>query len=280
MDEPGQATAGMTRQERAGAWMLLVCLLVVAVWETAAFLNRRPHRPFSTTAQDYELFNPVMPDAEVRRIPVASNPTEPNLVALLVSPRQPDGGLLLLGRLVHGYNMVDCMRIKGYRVDLVHDLPTDPGPSGPEEGASLVQVWRLTAETGERSLWMTSLHRGRNLEPVRRDVRSMAFPRIDIPDDPDWTPDGITWSSLRHPVAGLRRYVRAKWNASRNDPWVFIGLKKAPWASDEWFTLVTHTLGNDLRPDQEAESLEQVRHLHQWMAASLRDWHRRTQGEP
>jgi len=343
------------RTERLVAAVLIACLLVVGFWEGMAIWSRRPWEPFSLTAADFDDFAPSSGQWEIRRVPVSSDPVEPNILAFAMVPRSGTSGVPVLARLVHGYNMRDCMRIKGYKVELIGGLGVEGGkwkvvggrreagggtreeeggepegqvgttrrvvrpggndtaensrkdakaPEGEwkEEGGRRegvggesggagesenrrmgerdtgMQLWRLTSETGEVAVWITSLLRATDFEPVDRDVRSLPFPRIGVPDDPRWLPEGITLRSLRHPATSFRHFLRTKWNNARCDPWVFLGLKQPPWASEEVLTLVANSRGIPVSPANEAEVVRDVLAAHAFLQQQLKEWAGRSGG--
>lgn len=292
------------RGETAVAGTLVLCAVVVAFWEVMAQRSRRPWEAFDLTASDFEDFAFESPGWSVVPRAVSASPIEPNIVMYVASRRSgamtqdhversgnsaPAGVSLVLLRLVHGYNMPDCMRIKQYHVDLIADthgaaelkqkasefLAAGAGGAPSAQARGRLQFWRLTSSVGDRSIWVTSMLRAGDMLATDRDTCSMPFPRVGIPDDPDWALDGITIESLRRPVAGLRRALRAKWNKSRCDWRVFLGLKQPPWASEEMLTLVSSSSGLRVRPESESRAAVGVLEVHLAFYRSLVRWQRR-----
>ena len=290
------------RRESIIAAILVLCTLLVAFWQVMAFRSRRPWVPFTLTAADFASGELAPPGWDVRRRAVSSSPTDPNIIMYEMRRRPspddppPDAGGRngyrrdpVLARLVHGYNMPDCMRIKHYGVVLLADTHGSPddrrrampllgtGEAGRarREGHALetdecrLQFWRLTSSVGDVSIWVTSMLRAGDMLATPRDVRSMPFPRVGIPDDPDWMPEGVTWEGLRHPIVNLRKAMRAKWNNSRCDWRVFLGLKQPPWASDEILTLVSVSAGGSVARETETQVARHVLDAHLLFHRSL-----------
>ena len=241
MDEPVTSAAGRGAARRRAGPPLVVCtcLLVAGVWMALAHWSQRPFQGFELTAADFAAFRFRDPDWSLRQtVPVMADPAEPNILAFRL---QGPGGRVVTARLAHGYNMCECMRLRGYTVTL---LSADLGGSGR-------QVWRLTSQTGHIAIWVTSLLRANGFGPSGVDVRALAFPRVGVPDEPGWSPQGVTAAGLRHPVAGLHAFLRSRWNASRCDWLTFLGLRQPAWASGELLTLVTASDGLSLTPENE-----------------------------
>jgi len=234
----------ITRQSLVAA-LLVFCVVLVAFWEIMHNRSRRPFEAFELTNEDFHDFAPAAAGWRVAERPVSTTAIEPNILCHQFTSRTNDSAVV--ARLVHGYNMQDCMRIKGYEVELVAGL-NSKRTSSIEHSTSMAnashstpytQTWRLTSPAGDISLWLTTMLRAGDFAPTDVDVRSMAFPRVGTPDDPNWVPRGITLRSLRHPIRNLRRAIRAKWNKSRCDPLTFLGLKQPAWADENLLTLVT-----------------------------------------
>lgn len=191
-------------------------------------------------------------------IPItAIDPAEPNIMTLAATLESGPEHTATI-RLVHGYNMPMCMKIKGYTVEPIRDVPTP----------LRVQYWRLTSSTGDTSFWLTSMIRADTFAGTATDIRSMAFPRIDTPDDPNWVPRGFNREDLQHPGAAMRRWFRARWNGARTDLLTFLRLRQPAWASDEQLTYIT--LG---KPAQDTEAtLLQLQQLHTAVLANLQAW--------
>jgi hypothetical protein len=108
--------------------------------------------------------------------------------------------------------------------------------------------------------------------PTAVDICSMAFPRVDVPDDPRWIPRGFTWADLRRPVASLRAWTRARWNASRTDLLTFLRLRQPAWASEELLTFVTRNVRPTITGENEEEVLNSLITVHTQMLESLQAW--------
>jgi hypothetical protein len=278
------------RRETAIATVLVVCVALVVFWELMSSHSRREQEAFAFTAESFANFALASPAWSVQPIPVAPDPLEPNILAYAVTPRgDATGARAVLLRLVHGYNMVDCMRIKGESVDLIadsreNDLSEGGGP--PAAFANLPstldprplplppnrQLWRLTSPSGRVSIWASAMLAAHDFQPTSRDTRSMPFPRVGTPDSPDWLPQGLTWKSLRNPIRNGHLFLRAKWNSSRADLLTFLGLRQPAWASDEVLTLVATSLATTIPPDGEADTARDVLAAHTLLADALRNW--------
>lgn len=304
----------------------MTCTLIVALWLVMARQSGQSFKPFDLTARDFEGFEPFLTNGSVRPIPVsASDPAEPNIAAYVVESGERRAGrgkrqegssltinhepltIQLLTRLVHGYNMPMCMKIKGYTVEeygnlkpetrnLSHTKPNNHGihknahsnlTSQVSSSTALTQVsgitsqvsspipiqlWRVISSDGERSIWVTTMIRAGDFSPTLVDICSMAFPRVDVPDDPGWIPRGLTWASLRHPVASLKQWGRARWNASRTDLLTFLRLRQPAWASEELLTYVTCSIDPAVKSDNEVEIERAVVLAHTEMLEVLRVW--------
>ena len=270
--------------------VLVLCVVIVAFWEIMSNRSRNPFRVFQLTAVDFQGFAPVSSYWHVRPYSVPADPIEPNILTYSVtSPGEEGAGFQGIGksgqnqfwvRLVHGYNMQDCMKIKGYKVALIRtihcmssnetaNLPADGNPGNGNKG--IHQVWKLTSSVGDVSIWMTSMLRTGDFNVTDVDVRSMAFPRIGIPDDPGWLPRGMTLKSLRHPIRSFQKLLRTKWNNARCDPAVFLMLKQPAWASDELLTLVTAL--NNLRAGENEDKITgEVIAVHNFILSELQRW--------
>ena len=339
MDRPDQKGVGGATERRL-AVLLVLCVAVVVFWEAAALFSRRPFEPFQLTAEDFRNFEPASEQWAIHPMPVGADPAEPNILAYEFSrpprrrealesqerPMAPEESGAARGsvmvRLVHGYNMCDCMRIKGYQVELVREIgrqeagfqvsgvsaahggpgsvraaaDTEVGPPGgtqrsatqvseisPAGGiedreaslpdpASRRQVWRLTSATREASIWITGMIRAGDFSGTDVDVRSLAFPRVGIPDDPRWVPRGVTWASLRHPIGNFRSFLRAKWNSSRCDLATFLGLRQPAWANDALLPLVAAWRGPPVPREREPAVSAEVLAAYDALYAELRKW--------
>ena len=100
----------------------------------------------------------------------------------------------------------------------------------------------------------------------------MAFPRVDVPDDPRWIPRGFSWSDLRHPSVSLRQWVRARWNASRTDLLTFLRLRQPAWASEELLTYLTRSVNPDITGENAGDVRKVVVAAHTEMLEALQRW--------
>ena len=273
------------RRNRGEFWvaaLLIACVVLVAFWEIMSNRSRRPFEPFALKAADFETFAPESDRWHIRAMPVSPDPIEPNILVYLLTPREERAGGPVLVRLVHGYNMVDCMRIKGDEVELLADTRRaldGSSEAAPRDDGRQLQIWRLTASTGREAIWITSMLRVGDFGETGVDTRSMPFPRIGIPDNPGWWPQGLSWKSLRNPVRNLRLFLRAKWNASRADLLTFLALRQPAWASDELLTLVAASTDEVIGGEDEAAARRQVEEAHAFMYRELRAWRERRLGE-
>ena len=98
--------------------LLVTCTLLLAFWITASHYNARPFKAFNLTYSDFEGYCPQFAGGLVHPLVVSTNdPAEPNIAAYGVAWGESGEGLRAAVRLVHGYNMPMCLKIKGYRVD-------------------------------------------------------------------------------------------------------------------------------------------------------------------
>ena len=268
------------KNQRWPIGVLIACLLIVVFWEVMSNRSRRPLQGFTITAEDFQDFEIRSDIWSVRKLPINANRLEPNILALeLSSVLCPPSSVLsdvpvalsspVLVRLAHGYNMPDCMRIKGYDV-------------GEEVGmGNGIQIWRLVSSTGDVSIWVTSMLRAGDFGITGIDIRSMTFPKIGTPDDPSWLPQGMTKKSLRNPIRNFRWMIRSKWNNSRSDIWTFLKLKQPAWADDSMLTLVSAWKGAPIEPSGESVATLHVVAAHEYVLKSLQerreDLTRRTQ---
>lgn len=266
------------RREWGTAALLVMCVAVVGFWECMSNRSRQPFKPFAVSADDFLGFAPEAPWLVVRRLAVNRTAIEPNVLAFGVregvqgSKLSAELGKVqpLMVRLVHGYNLADCMRIRGYRVDLIEDIRNTAAARVPQ-GGRRVQVWRLTSDIGDRSIWVSSMVRAADGQAADADARDMPFPRIGTPDDPNWVPQGLTLASLRHPFRNLGMFIRARWNSSRCDLATFLKLRQPSWASDELLTLVTASYAVIVGPEEE-EAIRQLMAVHVFFLDQLRQW--------
>ena len=266
--------------------LLVACLLLVAFWLVAGRLSDKPFRAFDLTGADFAGFTPSVPGLTLRALPVTvRDEAEPNVVAYLA---ESAGSAMKLGlRLVHGYNMPMCMKIKGYRVE---EIARVLNSQVVEKGAPInlttqqlshlvppglpVQIWRVISSTGDTSIWITTMIRSGDFAVTSVDVCSMAFPRVDIPDDPNWVPQGFGMADLKHPVESGQKYLRARWNASRTDLLTFLRLRQPAWASEELLTYVSRSMAVAVTAENEAMVISQVLAGHAAVLKELQHWRR------
>ena len=265
-----------SRRELAVALLLIASALLIAGWEVAARLAARPFDELRLKPSDFFGFKPDTTEWRLRLVHSKTTPTEPTAVAYELRYIKPgaQNSAPLLSRIVHGYNMVDCMRIKGYKVERLIDSRQTPlffGAGGATAelkewlNGMPVQVWRLTSSTGKVSIWATTMLRINDFAATATDTRDMAFPRIGSPDDPAWQPTGIKISSFRHPVRNARNAIKARWNASRCDAATFLRLRQPAWASTEMLTFVTEYHGSSVTAETEPGVIGYVLAGHSFM---------------
>ncbi len=268
--------------ERLLAVLLLLCLGLVSVWLLAARQAARGFDPLRLGLEDFVGFRPEHPDWKIRRVYARQTPTEPTITAyeLIPAERMARPGTEptvqqapVLVRIVHGYNMVDCMRIKHYEVALLLDTrqAQESAAAGSTDagGGVPMQVWRVTDTEGVGRVWISSMLRASDFSATLVDTRDMAFPRIGAPDDPAYVPTGLSWRSFRHPIRNFRQFLRAQWNASRADVLTFLRLRRPAWASDVLVTMVSEYRGRDASERTDADMLPHVRAAHQAFYQSL-----------
>jgi len=243
--------------------LLLTCMLLVAFWMVAGTFSAKPFKAFDLTADDFAGFTPKVAGMTVQVMPVTvRDQAEPNVVAYVVDGQNSSVRLGI--RLVHGYNMPMCMKIKGYRVE--------PIEGGRRVSGLPVQVWRVISSTGDTSIWVTTMIRSGDFSVTPVDICSMAFPRVDVPDDPNWIPQGLSWTDLKHPVQTSRTYLRARWNASRTDLLTFLRLRQPAWANQELLTYVSRSISFPVTRANEAMVIKQVLAGHAAMLKELQRW--------
>jgi hypothetical protein len=271
--------------ERPGArrsgcvgWLLVGCVLLVIGWELMIAHNRSVQTTFTLTRSAIGRFLPVCPGWQVVEIPIQEDPQEPNIISFRMDPRGGANGnspAPTVSRLVHGYNMHDCMVEKGYRVALLQETLRS------RDSNNWVQVWRLTSDIGDSSIWVTSMLRPQDFKMTDLDVRSMPFPKISPLDDRSYSPTGLSWRSLRNPVQNLKRFFHRKWSDARGDWLTLLGLKPAAGASGEVLTLVTAWKGA-LSPstNQQVEVTAMVLDAHGKVQRELVRWREQNPAVP
>jgi len=267
-----------TENDDAKRWLLFVAVMIFGVvlfWEIMARRSRREYTPYEVTEQQFAEFVPVSPRWRFDRIPVHYQPLEPNIMAfqanmILRDVREshplPSGGVRF--RVVHGYNLVDCMRIKGYTVQLKKE-------DRDEKNKRPYQMWQLVSSMGVRTIWVSTMVRAENLCATSTDVRNMAFPRVGTPDALGSEVRGLSWDSLRHPVRNLHLFLRAQWNASRCDWRTFLRLRQPVRPSDELLTVITLSTAEWSKLD-DAVVVQNLLEVHNDLLRSLEAWHIKT----
>jgi len=312
--------------------VLLLCVAVIVFWEVMANRSRRPFRVFDLNSDDFVTFQPASDEWSVERIKVvADDPSAPNLLAFLV--KRVDGkrtdvrgqgsevsglgsnvygqwskvsSLPILVRLVHGYNMPDCMRLKGYKVEEMgevrsqgsgvrgqgsenKDQMSDPCPTSHcpplaersnvyglwSDVFPLVQLWRLTSDIGERSVMASAMIRATDFGGTDVDICSMSFPKIAAVLGPEGAVEGFKTSSLRHPVRSLRLFLAAKWNNSRSDLLTFLRLRQPAWASNDYLAFTSASRGGDVPSETEPLVASEVLAAQDFIYEALCRWRSR-----
>lgn len=270
------------------------CLLL-AVWLVMAERSARPRKGYAFRASDIADFQPEIPGWAIRAKSIdAENPTDPNIMALELLGESASGGPTprFFIRLVHGYNMPMCMKIKYYTVEKIqeHGIRSVLDPklqsafralsSSTQQLSDLtralpIQLWRLTSSAGTVSLWVTTMIRAGDFTPTQEDICSMAFPRVETPDDPNWVPRGFRVEDLRHPGEGIQRWWRSRWDGSRWDWLTFLRLRKPVFGSEELLSYVTRSVAPDVTRANEAAILKDLLTTH---AAVLSQLQQRAKG--
>ena len=115
---------------------------------------------------------------------------------------------------------------------------------------------------GDVSIWVTIMLRAGDMSATDTDIRSLQFPRVGIPDEPDWVPRGLSWRSLRHPLG----------NGSRHDVLTFLHLRQPVWASDELLSFVVRTVDPPVPPADEASAVQELVAVQQRLLRDLQAW--------
>ena len=240
--------------------LLIFCTVLVGFWETMAYRSAKPFRPFGLTEQDFADFHPSSARWSFRGVPsVEFDRSAPNLLSFAATS---PGGNAVVVRLVHGYNMPMCMKIKGYECAILRNGAPDRDN----------QVWRLVSGSGETSVWITALIRSGDFGRTDTDDRSIAFPRIAARDDPNWLPRGLTAESLKHPIRNFRIAFRARWNNARCDIATFLRLRQPAWAAENVLVLVAHSQGLSVGPGEMEAVGRRVSEAHAAALEALQQW--------
>ncbi len=268
------------RGERLVACMVMLCVGIVAFWMLAARHAARGFSPLRLSDGDFSTFLPVSENWQSRIVYVRSSPIEPTITAYELRPViragasvPPGGDTPVLVRIVHGYNMVDCMRIKHFGVDLLETNLSDwqAYEAGLRSAPALppVQIWRLQEPREPARVWISSMLSAEDFTGTAVDTRDMAFPRVGMPDDPAYRPTGLRWRSFRRPIYNFRMFLRSRWNASRMDLLTFLRLRQPAWASDVLLTIVSEYRGRDAGERTDAEMQRHVQQAHQFFYEEL-----------
>jgi hypothetical protein len=274
------------RRELVVGVVMLCCTVLVAFWMLASRYAARGFEPLRIEAGDFAGFLPSGAAWRARVVYVKSTPIEPTITAYELRRSAHPGEVLPAGadapvlvRLVHGYNMVDCMRIKHYGVQQLREnlglwKRVEAGEEAPASGAPPLQVWWLTEpDDGPGRVWASSMLQADDFRGTAVDTRDMAFPRVGVPDDPAYRPSGLRWRSLRHPARNFRLFLRSRWNASRMDLLTFLRLRRPAWASDVLLTMVSEYRGADAAERTADEMMEHVLAAHSFFYDALQRFH-------
>ena len=282
----------------------MFCTLLTAVWIVRAQFSSKPFKPFELTAAEFIGFQPSVSDWFIQALPVSSSdPSEPNIAAYSIRPQST---AVYLVRLVHGYNMPMCMKLKYYTIEKIQDHKvreiTDPklqsvfrvaASFGEKRGdrKSLgagkidnlpipfsypfpVQLWRLTSSAGTVTIWATSMIRSGDFVPTEEDICGMAFPRVDISGDPGWIPQGFGWEDVRHPTVSFKRRFHSRWDGARWDLLTLLRLRGPSWASEELLSYITRSEAPDVTPENESTVTQELLLTHAAMLNELGHWRR------
>lgn len=268
-------------------YLLVTCIVIVVLWEVAASRSRQPFSPFTLTRAEFSTFRPQAPGWSIEPVELqADDPSAPNLMAFMMTRTGAAGGgresaVPVLVRLVHGYNMPDCMRLKGYKVELVGDTNEGASLRSPELPVTAVrdplflpriQTWRLTSDIGDKSVWCSTMIRAGDFGGTDLDVRDMAFPRIAGPIGSEWEITGFSSSSLSHPVKSFVMLCKVKWNNARCDLLTFLKLRQPAWASNEHLTFLAASRVVRVEPGVEDRIIGEVRAAQAAFYAELCRW--------
>jgi len=133
-----------------------------------------------------------------------------------------------------------------------------------------VQLWRLTSAGGEVSYWATTMIREGDFKATREDICSMPYPRVDFPDDPNWTPRGFSRKWLKNPREEFRIWFHSKWDGANWDVLAFLRLRPTASPSEELLSYMTlvHVSGKA----GQAQAVADVLAVHQAMLGQLQAW--------
>jgi len=347
--------------------LLVTCTLLLAFWIGASRLRGKSSEPYDLTAKDFAGYQPVLDGWAIQVLPVVSdgvidaNIASYSLVRDTSSPDTnnhppstiphqpfPFPSSRLLTRLVHGYNMPMCMKMKYYTVEkiqdhqvrsvtdpklqsafldhrpqtidhrpeagdhrpetidqrpetidtnhqpstITHSLPPDNHEPSTINHSSLpdnhepstinhlpvpsdypipAQLWKLTSSAGTVSYWVSTMIRSGDFAPTEEDICSMVFPRVDLPDDPNWVPRGYALEDLRHPREAFMRWLNSRWDGARWDVLTFLRLRRPARGSNELISYITLT--RDTLPEgNDDDVIRVVLDAHRDMLAELQKW--------
>ncbi|MBN1671875.1 MAG: hypothetical protein JXR37_12620 [Kiritimatiellae bacterium] len=257
----------MKKVGRNGAILLLACLALTGLWEALAHRSRYPFRPFEITASDFASFAPRLKGWEVGPVCGIEEDLEPGMHLFSLRLRgaraaHAAGAPEFVVRLTYGFNVPMCMKYKGYAVqEMANNLETER-----------TQVWRFASPDGFRSIWVTSLLRAGDLARTDTDVRAMAFPRVNVCEDPSWVPRGLTADVFRRPVYEIRNFLRMRWNESRCDLLAFLKLRRPAGASDELLGFIACSTGRSVGPGEEEQVRRELEVVMQNVHRQLAAW--------
>lgn len=239
---------------------ILIGVAVVVIWQIFGIICNMKYKNFAITEKDFAGFKPRLENWRIEKVSIGSSSTDPNIIGF----KYYNSNMTVFVRLVHGYNMCECMKLKGYKVSLIADTRTNIT----ERSGGMMQIWRLISPANDNAIWITGVLGGRNMVQTDKDIRSFIFPRGgNVAGLPDST--GISLESVRHPVSNTTQHVKYKWTDSRGDVLIFLGLKKLPWASDDYLSLVVQWEGSDVKPEQEPAVIAMLESIYRNMAESL-----------
>ena len=252
-----EPTKGSKWAQVAPAVVLAACIGVVAFWEVMSHLSQAPGGPLAHTVAEYAGFDPSVAGRSTTRLEASSDhPSVQGIASFVFAAPEARSAVV---RLVHGYNMPDCMKLKGYTVEEL-------------EGGDGRQAWRLTSDIDDVSVWVTSIVRADSLLSADVDIRDIAFPRVAAGDDLAWVFKGFSASSMKHPVRNFRKFMNRKWSNARCDVACFLKLKKRPWMSDTVLALVTASRGASVGAAEEQRVVDEVQSLHSAVHKQLVAW--------
>lgn len=218
-------------RERVARRMVAATVIIVLLWQVAILLARRSPETAALDPTRFKNFRLQLGAEPTQPVELAFDDAQVNLLvhhALLPAPDPKHAPARAIIRLVHGFNVRDCMRIKGYRVTALTHAATNRS----------IELWEMVSPGGETSVWATALIRADDFSLVHKSVTELAFPRVGIPDDQTWEFHGLSRDSLRHPIRNFSNLVREKWNSARADLLTFLKVKPSARPSSSLLTLI------------------------------------------